>query len=79
MKQALVKSILIPLVCCLAFGAGYVSVHRTFGQEEPTAPATTPEASVIPDSTSPPTLESTAMPDDTSPTTPVQTRATRRA
>ncbi|MCJ7490930.1 MAG: hypothetical protein MUP15_02030 [Dehalococcoidia bacterium] len=77
MKQALVKSVLIPLVCCLAFGAAYVSVHRTFGQEAPTAPAATPEvsASVTPDSTSTPPLEPTAMPDDTSPTAPVQTRA----
>jgi hypothetical protein len=76
-KQALGKSVLIPLVCCLAFGAAYVSVHRTFGQEAPTAPATTPEvsASVTPDSTSTPALESTATPDDTSPTAPVQTRA----
>lgn len=41
MKQALGKSALIPLVCCLAFGVSYVSVHRTFGQGEPTAPAMT--------------------------------------
>jgi hypothetical protein len=76
-KQALGKLVLIPLVCCLAFGAAYVSVDRTFGQGEPTEPAATPEvsASVTPDSISPPTLESTATPDDTSPTTPVQTRA----
>lgn len=75
MKHALGKSVLIPLVCCLAFGVAYVSVHRTFGQEAPTAPATTPEASVTPDSTSTPRSESTATPDDTSPTAPVQTRA----
>jgi len=74
-KHALGKSVLIPLVCCLAFGVAYVSVHRTFGQEAPTAPATTPEASVTPDSTSTPRSESTATPDDTSPTAPAQTPA----
>jgi hypothetical protein len=74
-KHALGKSILIPLVCCLAFGAAYVSVSRVFGEATPTAPATTPEASVIPDSTSTPTLESAATPNDTSPTAPAQTRA----
>ena len=72
MKHALGKSVLIPLVCCLAFGAAYVSVNRTFGQGAPTTPEVS--ASVIPDSMSTPTLESTAMPDDTSPTAPVQTR-----
>jgi hypothetical protein len=74
-KQALGKSVLIPLVCCLAFGAAYVSVHRTFGQDAPTEPAVTPEASVIPDSASTPTLEPTATPNGTSPTAPAQTRA----
>jgi hypothetical protein len=74
-KHAAARSILIPLVCCLAFGAAYVSVNRTFGQEAPTAPAVTPEASVIPDSTPTPTLGATATPDGTSPTTPAQTPA----
>jgi len=76
-KQALVKSVLIPLVCCLAFGVSYVSVSRVFGEAPPTDPAVTPEvsASVTPDSTSTPALESTATPDGTSPTAPVQTRA----
>jgi hypothetical protein len=76
-KHAPGKSVLIPLICCLAFGVAYVSVHRAFGQGVPIAPTTTPEvsASVTPDSTATPALESTATPDDTSPTAPVQTRA----
>ena len=77
MKNALGKLVLIPLVCCLAFGAAYVSVDRVFGEATPTDPAVTPEvsASVTPDAISTPLLEPTATPDETSPTAPVQTRA----
>jgi hypothetical protein len=74
-KNALGKSTLILLVCCLAFGAAYVSVNRVFGETTPTDPTVTPQvvATVMPHSTSTPTSESDATPDDASPATPVQT------
>jgi len=64
-KDALRKSVLIPLTCCLAFGGAYLSASRVFGQTAPPGPTAMPEvlASVTPDSSSAPILKPTTAPE----------------